>query len=101
MDFDLTERQAFFRDQVRQFVDQYVRPRVADYKKEIDSGDRWQPLQLIEDLKPKAREAGLWNLFMPPGGMNRFQRPASRASGFRPSISCSGCQRSPLSISFL
>ena len=68
MDFDLTERQAFFRDRVRQFIDQHVRPRVADYKKEIDSGDRWQPLQLIEDLKPKARAAGLWNLFMPPGG---------------------------------
>ena len=68
MDFDLTERQAFFRDRVRQFIDQHVRPRVADYKKEIDSGDRWQPLQLIEDLKPKARAAGVWNLFMPPGG---------------------------------
>jgi len=68
VDFDLTERQAFFRDRVRQFVDQNVRPRVGDYKKEIDSGDRWQPLQLIEDLKPKAKAAGLWNLFMPPGG---------------------------------
>ncbi|MFL6723498.1 MAG: acyl-CoA dehydrogenase family protein [Sphingomicrobium sp.] len=71
MDFDLTERQAFFRDRVRQFIDQNVRPRVADYKKEIDSGDRWQPLRLIEDLKPKARAAGLWNLFMPPGGALR------------------------------
>ena len=40
MDFDLTERQAFFRDRVRQFVDQNVRPRVADYKKQIDAGDR-------------------------------------------------------------
>ncbi|HXG80294.1 MAG TPA: acyl-CoA dehydrogenase family protein, partial [Sphingomicrobium sp.] len=68
MDFDLTERQSFFRDRVRQFIDANVRPRVADYKKEIDSGDRWQPLQLIEELKPKARQAGLWNLFMPPGG---------------------------------
>ena len=66
MDFDLTERQSFFRDRVRQFIDQHVRPRVAEYKKEIDAGDRWQPLQLIEGLKPKAREAGLWNLFMPP-----------------------------------
>src|SRR5215203_5447220 len=68
VDFDLTERQAFFRDRVRQFIDSYVRPRVADYKKEIDSGDRWQPLKLIEELKPRARAAGLWNLFMPPGG---------------------------------
>ncbi len=68
MDFDLTERQSFFRDRVSDFIAQHVRPRVADYKKQIDAGDRWQPIQLIEDLKPKAREAGLWNLFMPPGG---------------------------------
>ena len=68
MDFDLTERQAFLRDRVRAFIDSEVRPRVADYKKQIDEGDRWQPLELIEGLKPKARAAGLWNLFMPPGG---------------------------------
>jgi acyl-CoA dehydrogenase len=67
MDFDLTERQAFFRDRVRAFIDEHVRPRVGDYKKQIDEGDRWQPIQLIEDLKPVARKAGLWNLFMPPG----------------------------------
>ncbi len=68
MDFDLTERQSFFRDRVRSFIDSHVRPRVADYKMQIDAGDRWQPIQLIEDLKPMARDAGLWNLFMPPGG---------------------------------
>ena len=68
MDFDLTERQAFFRDRVRAFIDEHVRPRQKDYYKEIASGDRWQPLRLIEDLKPLAHKAGLWNLFMPPGG---------------------------------
>ena len=68
MDFDLTERQAYFRDRVRDFIDQHVRPRQKDYYEEIASGDRWQPLQLIEELKPVARKAGLWNLFMPPGG---------------------------------
>ena len=68
MDFDLTERQSFFRDRVRNFIEGQVRPRVAEYKKQIDAGDRWQPIQLIEDLKPMARDAGLWNLFMPPGG---------------------------------
>ncbi len=66
MDFDLTERQSFFRDRVRAFIDEHVRPRVADYKKQINEGDRWQPIALIEDLKPVARKAGLWNLFMPP-----------------------------------
>jgi acyl-CoA dehydrogenase len=68
VDFDLTERQAHFRDRVRDFIDQHVRPRQKDYYQEIASGDRWQPLRLIEDLKPVARKAGLWNLFMPPGG---------------------------------
>ena len=68
MDFDLTERQAYFRDRVKAFIDEHVRPRQADYHREIATGDRWQPLKLIEDLKPLARKAGLWNLFMPPGG---------------------------------
>ena len=68
MDFDLTERQSFFRDKVRDFIDTNIRPRVGDYKKQIDAGDRWQPIALIEDLKPLAHKAGLWNLFMPPGG---------------------------------
>ena len=68
MDFDLTERQSFFRDKVRLFIDTNIRPRVGEYKQQIDSGDRWQPIQLIEDLKPIAHQAGLWNLFMPPDG---------------------------------
>lgn len=68
VDFDLTDRQAHFRDRVRAFVDSHVRPRQADYHREIATGDRWQPLQVIEELKPLARREGLWNLFMPPGG---------------------------------
>ena len=68
MDFELTGRQAGFRDRVRAFIDEHVRPRAHDYHRQIASGDRWQPIQLIEELKPLARDAGLWNLFMPPGG---------------------------------
>jgi acyl-CoA dehydrogenase len=68
VDFDLTDRQASFRDRVRGFIDDHVRPRAADYHRQIAEGDRWQPIALIEELKPRAREAGLWNLFMPPGG---------------------------------
>ena len=68
MDFDLTERQAHFRDRVREFIATHVRPRVGDFYRELNSGDRWQPLQVIEELKPVAKRQGLWNLFMPPGG---------------------------------
>ena len=66
MDFTLTEREAFYRDKVRAFIETHVRPRAGDYKKQIATGDRWQPVQVIEELKPKAKAAGLWNLFMPP-----------------------------------
>jgi acyl-CoA dehydrogenase len=67
MDFDLTERQAFYRDRVRDFIETRIRPRGKDYKAQLEAGDRWQPIEVIEELKPVAREAGLWNLFMPPG----------------------------------
>jgi acyl-CoA dehydrogenase len=71
MDFSLTEREAYFRGRVREFIETHVRPRMSDYKKQIDAGDRWQPIELIEELKPKAKAAGLWNLFMPPGSALR------------------------------
>ena len=67
MDFALTEREAFYRDRVRDFLETHIRPRQKDYKDQLDAGDRWQPIDVIEELKPKARAAGLWNLFMPPG----------------------------------
>ncbi|HST37503.1 MAG TPA: acyl-CoA dehydrogenase family protein, partial [Allosphingosinicella sp.] len=68
MDFDLTERQAFYRDRVKDFIETRIRPRNGDYKSGLNEGDRWQPIPVIEELKPVAKAEGLWNLFMPPGG---------------------------------
>jgi acyl-CoA dehydrogenase len=67
MDFSLTEREAHYRDRVRAFVETRIRPRIGDYQAQLAADDRWQPLALIEGLKPEAKAAGLWNLFMPPG----------------------------------
>jgi acyl-CoA dehydrogenase len=66
MDFDLTDRQVYWRDRVRDFIETNVRPRDPDYHAEQKSGDRWKVLQVIEEEKAKAKAAGIWNLFMPP-----------------------------------
>ncbi|XP_078101395.1 acyl-CoA dehydrogenase family member 11 [Sander vitreus] len=55
--------------QVKDFMRQYVLPAQEDvaeyYSQHAQSPQRWHPPQIIEDLKVKAREAGLWNLFLP------------------------------------
>ena len=66
MDFDPTERQVYWRDRVRQFIENHVRPRQADYKKQDAEGGRWKVLQVVEEEKARAKAQGIWNLFMPP-----------------------------------
>ena len=46
-------------------MDEMIFPNEEAFRNEIASGDRWQPSGLIEDLKSKAKAAGLWNLFLP------------------------------------
>ena len=66
MDFTLSERETYFRDRVRRFIDDEIRPRQADYDRQQREGERWKVLPVIEEVKVKARAAGLWNFFMPP-----------------------------------
>jgi acyl-CoA dehydrogenase len=66
MDFELTEKQAYWRDRVREHINHYVRPRVKDYYAEQAQGSRWKVLQVVEEEKARAKAAGIWNLFMPP-----------------------------------
>ena len=49
---------------LQSFMDQHVYPNEQRYHEEIQR-NRWLPTQVIEELKPKARAAGLWNLFLP------------------------------------
>ena len=66
MDFDPTERQVYWRDRVRQFIENHVRPREKDYKEQDRNGERWKVLPVIEEEKARAKAQGIWNLFMPP-----------------------------------
>ena len=68
MDFSLGPAETDWRDRVRAFMDEHVRPRAADYEAQQREGDRWKVLPVVEELKKKACGEGLWNLFMPPGG---------------------------------
>ena len=46
------------------FMDEHIYPNEKRYHDEI-AADRWRPSPLVEELKPKAGAAGLWNLFIP------------------------------------
>jgi alkylation response protein AidB-like acyl-CoA dehydrogenase len=66
MDFSLGTAETEWRDRVRAFMDEQVRPRVRFYEAQQSQGERWKALPVIEELKQLARAEGLWNLFMPP-----------------------------------
>jgi acyl-CoA dehydrogenase len=69
MDFEYSDRCKELRTRLLAFMDEHIYPNEKAYKKEIDAngvaGNRWVPTELIERLKPLAREQGLWNLFLP------------------------------------
>jgi acyl-CoA dehydrogenase len=65
MNFDYSTKTRELQKRVRDFMDKNIYPNENAYTEEINSGDRWQPLRLIEDLKEKARAENLWNLFLP------------------------------------
>ena len=66
MDFTLSERETVFRDRVRDFIAREIAPRDAEYHAQSRTGERWKVIPVIEEVKAKAKAAGLWNLFMPP-----------------------------------
>ena len=70
MEFEYSERCKSLQAKLLTFMDQHIYPNEKAFKEEIDKngsekGNRWIPTELIERLKPLAREQGLWNLFLP------------------------------------
>jgi acyl-CoA dehydrogenase len=64
MSHELTEKTKLLSSKLTAFMQEHIYPNESRYHEEIQK-NRWQPTQIIEELKPKARSAGLWNLFLP------------------------------------
>ena len=65
MNFDYSEKVQTLRKKLAAFLEEHIYPNEKAYFEQIRQGDRWQPTAIVEELKPKARSAGLWNLFLP------------------------------------
>ena len=65
MNFDHTTKVNDLRARLLAFMDENIYPNESAYEAHCTGSDRWRPVPIIEELKPKARAAGLWNLFLP------------------------------------
>ena len=57
MEFEYSDKVQALRQQVLQFMDEYIYPNERRFYDEINTGDRWQPTRVVEELKEKARAA--------------------------------------------
>lgn len=69
MDFDYSPKTKALQTQLLRFMDDYIYPAEGAHHAEVEAntaaGRRWTPLQTIEELKRKAQNQHLWNLFYP------------------------------------
>jgi len=65
MNFEFSPKVQDLRERLQAFMDEHVYPNEALYLKQHAAGDRWEPAEIIDELKDRAKEAGLWNLFLP------------------------------------
>ncbi len=69
MDFDYSPKVKDLQKRLNAFMDQHIYPNEKAFHAEIEAnrakGNPWVPTRIMEDMKEKARAAGLWNLFLP------------------------------------
>jgi acyl-CoA dehydrogenase len=71
LNFDYTPKVQELRHKLMAFMAEHVTPNEHQWHSHVKGERRWEPVPIIEALKPKARAAGLWNLWRPKthGGM--------------------------------
>jgi len=82
MDFAYTDKVKAMQAKLIAFMDEHIYPNEHTFHKEVlenrRKGNPWIPTKIVEELKPKARAAGLWNLFLPhskraPEGLSNLE----------------------------
>ena len=82
MDFAYSDKVKALQGKLARFMDAHVYPNERRFRDEVEAnrakGNPWVPTKLIEELKPKARAEGLWNLFLPrspraPEGLSNLE----------------------------
>jgi acyl-CoA dehydrogenase len=64
VNFEFSDKVKNLQGQLQAFLDEHIHPNERRFYDEIEQ-NRWSPTRIVEELKPKARAAGLWNLFLP------------------------------------
>jgi acyl-CoA dehydrogenase len=65
MFFDISSRAKDLQERLTAFMDSHIYPNEPEYYRQLEKGDRWKVIPLIEELKKKAKSENLWNLFLP------------------------------------
>ena len=77
MNFEFSDKIKYLQKKLSAFMDEHIYPNEGKFYEQINTGDRWKIIPLIEELKPKARAEGLWNLFLPEseygGGLTNLE----------------------------
>jgi alkylation response protein AidB-like acyl-CoA dehydrogenase len=81
MDFEFNDKTKELQARLNRFMDKHIYPNEKTYNDQMSAfrkeGNPWQVPQILEDLKPKAKEEGLWNLFLPEsergGGLTNLE----------------------------
>jgi acyl-CoA dehydrogenase len=77
MDFEYSDKVKALQERVQAFMDEHIYPNEQVFYDQVNEGDRWQPTAIVDELKVKAKEAGLWNLFLPEsergGGLTNLE----------------------------
>ena len=78
MEFAYSPKVQELRKRLIAFMEEHIYPNDRKWWEHVRSERRWEPVPLIEELKPKARAAGLWNLFLPhssraPEGLSNLE----------------------------